>query len=249
MLLPAPEGDQAGEQDIADPRAELVRQLLEYKKFKDAANLLSAAAEEQGERFNRPSVITERLKTDSEPEVDIEQVSVWDLLEAFDAIVKATGGSAFDVSQIKDDTPIDLYQIEILNRLQCEGPQTLAGIFRQRPGRAVMIGMFLSILELIKSSLVFAEQTGDRKDIYLRSLTKEPAEQAVQKAIACCEEAAKAESPQPTVPIAEIIPEKKTAAKDRQRKSEGPVPIKQTSPPGKNQSGRSFAFDNGRKTS
>ena len=53
MLLPKvdPESGLLGEENLDDPRAELIRQLLEYKKFKDAANLLHAAADEQQERF------------------------------------------------------------------------------------------------------------------------------------------------------------------------------------------------------
>ncbi len=44
MLLPKAEPGQLGDDDLSDPRTELIRQLLEYKKFKDAANLLNAAA-------------------------------------------------------------------------------------------------------------------------------------------------------------------------------------------------------------
>ena len=91
MLLPKAEPDEVDIEDLADPRAELIRQLLEYKKFKDAANLLEATADEHKERFARPDTIIERLKPDTEPEIDIEQVSVWDLLDAFDSIMKATG--------------------------------------------------------------------------------------------------------------------------------------------------------------
>jgi len=81
MLLPKAEPDQLQDDDLSDPRRELIRQLLEYKKFKDAANVLNAAADEQRERFPRPAVIVESLKGDAEPEVDMEQVSIWDLLE------------------------------------------------------------------------------------------------------------------------------------------------------------------------
>jgi segregation and condensation protein A len=90
MLLPRAEPDQLQADELADPRTELIRQLLEYKKFKDAANLLSDAAEDASHRFGRPSTIVEHLKPNAEPTVDIEQVSVWDLLEAFDSIMKAT---------------------------------------------------------------------------------------------------------------------------------------------------------------
>jgi len=188
MLLPKAEPDSAliGEDDLAEARAELIRQLLEYKKFKDAANLLNAAADEQKERFPRPGTIVERLKPHAEPEIDIEQVSLWDLLEAFDSICKATG-TIGDISRIKDDTPIDLYQIEILHRLQTEGPMTFKRLFESRTNRLAMIGLFLALLELIREKLIWAKQRASSSSIYLRPLTDEPAEQAVQKAVIAAE--------------------------------------------------------------
>jgi len=181
MLLPKAEPDQFADDDLSDPRRELIRQLLEYKKFKDAANLLNAAANEQKERFPRPGTIFEQLRPDAEHEIDIEQVSIWDLLEAFDTICRATG-TISDMSSIKDDTPIDLYQIEILHRLQTEGSMTFERIFESKANRVVMIGLFLALLELIREKLAWVEQASD-SSIYVRSLTEEPAEQAVQKAI------------------------------------------------------------------
>lgn len=188
MLLPKSDADSTlGGEDLADPRAELIRQLLEYKKFKDAANLLNAAADETNKRFARPGTIIEQLKPGSEPEVDIEQLSVWDLLEAFGSIVEATGGTRFDVSHIKDDTPIDLYQIEILHRLQTEGAMSFERIFESRTSRIVMIGLFLAILELIREKLIGAEQQGAY--INLRALTEKNAEEAVREAIFALAEA------------------------------------------------------------
>ena len=188
MLLPKAEPESAllGEEDLADPRTELIRQLLEYKKFKDAANLLNAAADEQKERFPRPGTIVERLKPNAELEIDIEQVGIWDLLEAFDSICKATG-TVGDISRIKDDTPIDLYQIEILHRLQTEGPMTFERLFESRTNRLAMIGLFLALLELIREKLIWAKQRASSSSIYLRPLTDEPAEQAVQKAVIAAE--------------------------------------------------------------
>ncbi|GAG46075.1 unnamed protein product, partial [marine sediment metagenome] len=152
----------------------------------DAANLLNAAADEQKERFPRPDTIMERLKPSTEPEVDIDQVSIWDLLDAFDSICKATG-TIGDISQIKDDTPIDLYQIEILKHLQTEGPMTFERLFEGQTNRLAMIGLFLALLELVREKLVWAKQQGSSPSIYLRSLTEEAAEQAVQKAIIAVE--------------------------------------------------------------
>ncbi|MBP8303696.1 MAG: segregation/condensation protein A [Phycisphaerae bacterium] len=183
MLLPkADPGQEGGVEDLRDPRAELVRQLLEYKRFKDAANLLHAVGDRHGQRFPRPDSLLARLEPQTRTDIDIEQVSVWDLLEAFDTICKATG-QRVDLRSIQDDTPIDFYQIEILHRLQTEGPTTFRRLFEDRPNRLVMVGVFLATLELIRGKLVWVEQAQDTGDLYLRALTDEPAEVAVPRVI------------------------------------------------------------------
>jgi len=216
MLLPRATPEQLADDDLTDPRAELIRQLLEYKKFKDAANLLHAAADEHSQRFARPDTIMERLRPDAEPQLDIEQVSVWDLLEAFDAICRATGVGR-DISHIKDDTPIDLYQIEVLHRLQTEGPMTFERIFESKSNRIVMIGLFLALLELIREKLVWAEPTKggpSSSQIYLRALTEKSAGQAVQEAI---------------VAIAETDSDASAQIKQRKPAKSGPIPIAELS--------------------
>jgi len=228
MLLPQAEPDQLDDDDLSDPRKELIRQLLEYKKFKDAANLLNAAADEQNGRFPRPGTIIEQLKPDAEPEIDIDQVSIWDLLEAFDTICKATG-NVRDISNIKDDTPIDLYQIEILHRLQTEGPMTFERIFESRTSRIVMVGLFLALLELIREKLAWVEQASD-SSIYVRSLTDEPAEQAVQEAILATEagpdEPDQADKKQePPIPISELSSEVKATIPLNIQQHQATIPI------------------------
>jgi segregation and condensation protein A len=218
MLLPQAEPERLGVEDLADPRAELIRQLLEYKKFKDAANLLEAAADRQKERFPRPDSIIERLRPEAEPEIDLEQIGVWDLLEAFDAIMKATGAIS-DISHIKDDTPIDLYQIELLHRLQTEGPLTFERLFESKTNRVVMIGLFLALLELIRERLIWAKQPKALASIYLKALTEEPAEEAVQKAISAT--------------AAEFKGEKSPETQQRKPADGGPIPITELPPKGK----------------
>jgi len=240
MLLPKAEPEHLQADDLADPRAELIRQLLEYKKFKDAANLLSAAADETKKHFPRPDTIVEQLKKspdaikgvwgsqpDVEPAIDIDQVSVWDLLEAFDSIMKATGAT-LDISHIKDDTPIDLYQIEVLHRLQTEGPMSFERIFESRTSRIVMVGLFLAILELVREKLVWAEQPESSAQLYLRALSNEPAEQAVQKALQTSEAETKPElssqtrqQKQPPIAITGLPPESRpTVSADEYEKIE-----------------------------
>ncbi|MHC4373406.1 MAG: segregation and condensation protein A [Planctomycetota bacterium] len=199
MLLPRPEMEESAEGDIQDPRAELVRQLLEYKKFKDAANLLQDAAEERKLRFARPDTILEKVKPTEEPELDLDQVSIWTLLDAFDSILKATGQYQ-SYEHITDDTPIDLYQIELLHRLQTEGPMSLQKAFEGRDNRLAMIGLFLAMLELMRNHLVWVEQPDATGPIYLKPLTSEPAEEAVHNAIYANPEAMEMETEEPPIP-------------------------------------------------
>jgi segregation and condensation protein A len=228
MLLPKAEPEQLQADDLTDPRAELIRQLLEYKKFKDAANLLGTAADETKKRFARPGTIIEQLKPDAEPQIDIEQVSIWDLLEAFDSIMEATGAH-IDISHIKDDTPIDLYQIEILHRLQTEGPMTFERIFESRANRFVMIGLFLALLELIREKLVWVEQPKSSTQLHLKSLTDEPAEQVVQKAILELAETNNEQSiqtqqqKQHAIPITELPTKNKSMVPDEKHKKIEPA--------------------------
>lgn len=182
MLLPKAEVDQGDEGAAVDPRSELVRQLLEYKKFKDMANLLGSSAGERKKRYTRPDTVIASLKQDAEPELDLDEVGVWDLLEAFDKIMQATGQYA-DFSTITDDTPIDLYQIEILHRLQSDGMQTFECIFEGRKNKFVMVGLLLAMLELMKSQLIWIDQAEGSEQMYVKATTDVPAEQAVQEAI------------------------------------------------------------------
>ena len=217
MLLPKADLEQGGGvEDLHDPRAELIRQLLEYKRFKDAANLLHAVGDRHGERFARPDSLLAKIDPQTRTDIDIEHVSVWDLLEAFDAICKATG-QRVDLRSIKDDTPIDFYQIEILHRLQTEGPITFRRLFEARPNRLVMVGVFLATLELIRGKLVWVEQAEDKGDLYLRSLTDEPAEVAVPRVILSVGQAVE-QTPEPGAPAASVpieirdLPPVKTAS-------------------------------------
>ncbi len=79
MLLPTPP-EEVVEEDTLDPRADLVRQLLEYKRFKDAAGDLQNLADEFGRRFPRAPIIPDK---DS---MDLEDAEVWDLMAAFNKL-------------------------------------------------------------------------------------------------------------------------------------------------------------------
>jgi len=166
MLLPSPPTEEGGEEGLAiDPRAELVRQLLEYKNFKDAAGDLRDTAELQAMKFpSRPGKMSDELK---EASFDLEDVQVWDLLEAFDNLMIAIGQQVTHHEVIYDDTPIELHAVDIVDRLNREGSMRFAELFAGRTSRSEMVGLFLALLELVKQKRVLASQSDNFDDIHV----------------------------------------------------------------------------------
>ena len=160
-LLPTPPLEPM-EDDASDPRTTLVRQLLEYKRFKDAAEELRRAGEERAQRFPRsPANLPKELQG-----IELEEAQVWDLLEAFGRVMTAIGRGPTQHQVQYDETPIELYQAEIVALLG-EGVATFQSLFDGRSTRGEVIGRFLAILELIRSGRVRAEQDRNFGTIYL----------------------------------------------------------------------------------
>ena len=152
MLLPRSEEQK--EED--DPRLELVRQLVEYKKFKDAAALLEERAEKQATRMPRlwPEEPQGLVDPARQP---IRQVELWDLVSAFGRLMRET--LATQPKQIiLDETPLQVFMDRILERLAERPRLGFAELFEPPHNRGRLIGLFLAILELIKASRISAEQ-------------------------------------------------------------------------------------------
>jgi segregation and condensation protein A len=188
MLIPrheAAEGDEE-EDDLSDPRLELVHLLLEYKKFKDASSVLSAKRDRQSLRFPRSLANLNRLEDDQkreQQEYDLEGLQIWDLYDAFNQLMKATFAGHVSHEVVQDYTPIDLYETDILDRAQRKAPLSFGEAFAVCKTRSEMGGMFLALLELMRQRLVRIEQEETFGTIYIFPLTDEPAELAVAHAI------------------------------------------------------------------
>jgi len=162
MLLPRPQ-QEADEAEAFDPRTELVRQLLEYKAFKDAASELRAAADEQALRFPRRPV--EIVGQDDVR--DLEEVQLWDLVEAFSALMTAIGREGQETRILYDDTPLELHADDIMDRLRRDGNMTFREVFAGRTRRTELVGLFLALLELIRRRSIYVEQEKDFGEIYI----------------------------------------------------------------------------------
>ncbi len=182
LLLPKPPPVETGEtsaaQELADPRYELVQKLLEYKRFKDSATALDHQQREHQSRF--PRIPAKFGDGDEPPPVDLDEVQVWDLLEAFGRLMKEIGGRKAFHEVTYDDTPIDLHAADIEDRLRREGKLTLSQLIVGRKTRSEMIGVFLALLELIREKKILAQQSETLGDIDIEPAPEEHRRQYTQ---------------------------------------------------------------------
>lgn len=175
VLLPTPPPEEVDE-DVLDPRLELVRQLLEYKKYKDAARDLDHAASERSLKHARSPVLPPR----DEDEIELENLEIWDLFEAFNKLLEQTGRLSAVHEVGIDDTPIALHAEDILDALgRSGGAQRFEEVFAGRT-RPEMIGLFLALLELIRQLRVRATQDRPFSPIMLELLDRRPLDQVTE---------------------------------------------------------------------
>jgi segregation and condensation protein A len=137
-----------------DPRWELIRQLVEYKKFKEAASFLGIQEVKSDEFF----VTTPELPDLETPVVSIGQVGIFDLIRAFQRILKRFE-NASDFREIVNDrfTVADKIE-ELLNILPVGGRLRFEELFSSASSRGEVIVTFLAMLELIKLNHLQVEQ-------------------------------------------------------------------------------------------
>jgi len=154
MLLPKPPPEENDGEDLLDPRADLVRQLLAYRAFREAAGELGRRAETHANRFGRPPVEL----PEQDGAVDLDNVQVWDLLAAFNKLMASVGVQRAFHEVKYDDTPITLHAVDIQDRLVRDGPSMVFEAVFEGRTRSQMIGLFLALLELIRQRRVRIEQ-------------------------------------------------------------------------------------------
>ncbi len=160
LLLPRPE-EHAEEDD--DPRLELVKQLIEYKKYKEAALLLEQQAQRQQTRLPRLPEERPLLDPAQQP---LRKVELWDLVSAFGRLMRET--IALQPKQIvMDDTPQQVHMERILERLAQAVRLSFADLFTPPHTRGRLLGIFLAILELIKTRKIQAEQTEPFAEVWI----------------------------------------------------------------------------------
>ncbi len=154
-LLPADQQVQTeGEDEGEDPRWELIRQLVEYKKFKDAAAQLATLEARQESVFPRAPV---KPEFESEPSSRAE-ASIFDLVSAVNVVLQRFA-SREDRREIFEDKFSVSEKIEYLRQaIQERGRLRFSELFASVTSRSEVVVTFLALLELIRLKQITALQ-------------------------------------------------------------------------------------------
>ncbi|MBR4653276.1 MAG: segregation/condensation protein A [Kiritimatiellae bacterium] len=181
MLLPVERRtvDEGGDEEWVDPRLDLVRQLIEYKKFKDVAGRLgeyeALAAESFGYGGRRPKF--ERTSADAAGALG--DVDIFDLLTAFqDVLARAAEIPQGELKGMRWSVPdkMDL----IVERTRAEGQISFTSLFADTAPRGEVIVTFLALLELLRQHRVIVYQNAAFHEITVLPSKELPEDQPLE---------------------------------------------------------------------
>lgn len=188
---PSPDADDqtSARAKAQDPRAELVRQLLAYKAYRDAAQALEDRQSQWLSRFPSSAVLPndkdpvvaeiKRALAQESSTLDLEDLELVDLTEAFRKVMETVNFDRIGDHKVTyDDTPIEAHATDILAFLKnapaapdgSTGEVEFSTVFRNRT-KPQMVGLFLAVLTLVRDRRIAVRQ--DRIDgaIYLAHQT------------------------------------------------------------------------------
>ena len=164
MLLPASETP--AEEEEEDPRAELVKRLLEYEKFKQIAENLREREISQQDVFKRQKTEVPLDTTLAKEEDKYFEASIFDLISAFSQALKDIPKEVF-YEVIKDQFTVEQKVHDILHLLLVETEVKLSTLFSKSKDKLEIIVIFLAILELAKMKEIVARQDAAFEDIII----------------------------------------------------------------------------------
>jgi len=157
MLLPPDEKELFPEEE-EDPREELVRRLVEYKKFKEVAGIL------QDLEGQRKKMFTRDIPFEVEPGEVFFEASLFDLITAFTRVLKDVPKDIFQ-EIIKDEFTVEQKVHDLLHRLVTTPAISLFELFKNSKNKTEIIATFLAVLELIRLKEIIVVQNQNFSDI------------------------------------------------------------------------------------
>ena len=162
MLLPREiDGEEVEDEGLGDPRAELVRRLLEYQQFKEIADWLSDQGLEQRDVYQRIGT------ADADGDVDLQPVSLFDLLKVYKHVldhVPREIAHRIVEEQVSVEESIERLIGELDRRSRLRFFDLVAG-----QSKHALVASFIGILELLKSQRIRVQQARPFDDIWIES--------------------------------------------------------------------------------
>jgi len=141
-------GEEVAEMEIETPKQELVKQLLEYKRYCDAARILQKRGESWQLRFPRfANDLPQRPRNLSDE--PIQEIPLWDLVSAFGRVLRECV-PPLQHHVVYDDTPITTHMNRIHQRLRVEKRIAFRQLFVPGQHKSTLVGIFLASLELVR---------------------------------------------------------------------------------------------------
>ena len=155
---------EAKEEEDDDPRAELVRRLQEYERFKTAAEDLDQIPRLHRDVFQGSAKVPDLKIVKPQPEVDLKE-----LLLAFKDVIKRVENFTHHSIEME---PLSLRErmSQVLERIQTDKFTEFTSLFTYQEGRRGLVVTFLAILELMKESLIEIVQTAPYEPIHLKTV-------------------------------------------------------------------------------
>jgi segregation and condensation protein A len=172
-LVPRPEET---EEPVEVAKEDLVRRLLEYKQYRDAATLLEDRARQWELRFSRLPV-DEPEARNVPPQVAIADVHVWDLVGAMSRVLRKRERRK-PRQIVHDDTPIEVHMERVAAIVAERGRVGFTELFDEEMPRSRLVGIFLAVLELVRRGRLSARQEQLFEEIWLEPAPLAPRETA-----------------------------------------------------------------------
>ena len=156
MLLPKEVATEAEDEEVLDPRSELVRQLIEYERFKEAAGSLVARERQWQDSFSRdllPVLKKSKEKEKEEDDVWEEDLQLFDLLSALQDVLDRSPSDQYIELSRENWTVAERIQV-IMERLETEATIPFEDLFEEQWSRPLIIATFLGLLEMVRMNLI-----------------------------------------------------------------------------------------------
>jgi len=180
MLLPVVSDDDG--EEMEDPRTELVQRLLEYQRFKEAADNLREMNDHQSRRFSRPA-LAEYDQLEGDPAVYLEDISVLEVVQVFKELLeKMPPALSYDLER---EAVSVMEKIAFLMTKFVESSQyKFSELFPTFESRRDLIATFIAVLELVRDGRIRVVQKAIFSDFVIEKIMSNEQASSLHTAVA-----------------------------------------------------------------